>query len=1116
MTNTRHIETPRLPAALALLVTILAALALLGWRLDLPWLAQPLPELPTLSVVSAYALLLAALSLLLLRQAPRFRILGKVAAGLVFWVGLITLAEHWINPKITDFDLHSLLAAPFFPHLTDHAIHPSPHTAFGFCLLAGALLLADGRRAWQGHTSQLLAIALILETITVVTGYLFEAHRFYRSTPDLGMSPSASISLLALGVGVLVSQPQRGPMALLTAALPGSAMLRRLLPATLLLPPMLGWLVILGADAGWYAPSLVSAMIIVLLMTGGSFGLLTMGLRLNRNNAALYRSNELLEKTFSATQTLTAYLDHDFNFVKVNEAYAAADGRTAAELVGQNHFALYPNAENEAIFRQAIATGQPYICHARPFEYPDQPERGVTYWDWGLYPVFTPTGTVEGLVLNLLDVTERKRAEQQQMAAEAKFHQLFNVASDAIFIYDLSGRFVEVNDIACQRLGYSRGELLKLGPAEIDTAEFAKLLAERTQQLKENHQLVFESAHVAKDGRIIPVEISSRLIEFGGHPAALSIARDISQRKAAEAALRQSQEAIGALINATTESAILMGVDGTVHAINQIGAKRLKSTPEAVIGRNVYELFPAELATSRRNMVEQVLHNRQPLIAEDKRNSIQFEHHLYPILDDQGQVSQIAIYAKDITEARQTQASDGLIHNLDQQVLRGADPDNIMRMACAEMARLFDLPFIWLGRKESDGRIVMPAWAGNASEYQRHLMEIGVRWDDTPQGHGPSGLTIRSGRQQLFKIDDPGFSPWRAAAEKYGFNAILGLPLLVNGEVYGALTLYSAHAHAFDNPRTFERLASIAARLSVVLEMAQEHDRIRLLSAALASTSNGVFITDPAGHIKWLNAAFSRLSGYSAEEVMDQTPHLLYSGHQDKAYYQKLWETIQAGETWSTETVERHKDGTLFTVQQTITPILDRQGQISHFVSIMEDITARKETEAIIHRMAHFDALTELPNRATFHDRLSQALALAKRSEHQVALLFLDLDKFKSINDSLGHHIGDLLLKGVAQRLLACVRETDTVARLAGDEFTVILPQVEAVTDAATVAEKILAELDKPFPLEGHEVKTAASIGIALSPLHATDDEDLIKLADNAMYAAKADGRSRYRIHGQI
>jgi diguanylate cyclase (GGDEF)-like protein/PAS domain S-box-containing protein len=302
----------------------------------------------------------------------------------------------------------------------------------------------------------------------------------------------------------------------------------------------------------------------------------------------------------------------------------------------------------------------------------------------------------------------------------------------------------------------------------------------------------------------------------------------------------------------------------------------------------------------------------------------------------------------------------------------------------------------------------------------------------------------------------------------------------------------------------------------VALEMAMDQMQLRLIGAALASAGNGVFITDRRGRIQWINAAFTRLTGYAAEDALGSTPAILKSGKQNEAYYQTLWTTLLRGEIWSSETVERHKNGTLFTVQQTVTPIRDEKAEISHFISILEDITAQKETEARIQYMAHYDALTALPNRTLFYDRLRQALVQAKRNKHLCALMFLDLDRFKKVNDTLGHHIGDLLLQGVAQRITDCVRETDTVARLAGDEFVVILPHPVAREDAAVVAQKIVATLSEPFFLDGHKVKTGPSIGIALYPLDAVEDEELLKLADLAMYAAKHRGRNQYLFYADV
>jgi diguanylate cyclase (GGDEF)-like protein/PAS domain S-box-containing protein len=407
------------------------------------------------------------------------------------------------------------------------------------------------------------------------------------------------------------------------------------------------------------------------------------------------------------------------------------------------------------------------------------------------------------------------------------------------------------------------------------------------------------------------------------------------------------------------------------------------------------------------------------------------------------------------------------------------------------------------------------ASAGKATGYYAELEQIGVRWDDTPQGRGPAGMTIKTGDMQVFKLSDQGFHAWHDAAKHANLHAILGIPLIIRGEIYGAFTLYSERESAFDNPVTTQRLASIASRICVALETAMDQEQLRLLGTALSSAGNGVFITDQLGYIKWINSAFTRLTGYGAEEALGRKPSILASGKQDAAYYQHLWNTILQGNIWSSETEERRKDGTLFTVQQTITPIRDEEGKITHYISILEDITAQKETAARIQHMAHYDALTALPNRSLFYDRLRQVLVQAKRNAQMSGLMFIDLDRFKQVNDTLGHHIGDLLLQGVAQRIKDCVRESDTVARLAGDEFTVLLPHVEKREDAAAVAGKIVAALAEPFLLDGHDVRSGGSIGIAIYPADAGSDEALLQCADTAMYAAKQQGRNTYCFYQQ-
>jgi len=289
--------------------------------------------------------------------------------------------------------------------------------------------------------------------------------------------------------------------------------------------------------------------------------------------------------------------------------------------------------------------------------------------------------------------------------------------------------------------------------------------------------------------------------------------------------------------------------------------------------------------------------------------------------------------------------------------------------------------------------------------------------------------------------------------------------------------------------------------------------RLRLFEAALNSAANGIVITDVNAAIEWANPAFTAMTGRTLAEAVGRTPgEVLKSGRQDAAFYQRMWATILAGQVWSGELVNRRKDGSVYDEALTISPVTDMNGRIQHFVAIKQDISERKVTEERVQHLAHHDQLTDLPNRALLSDRLAQAVAQARRDRGTLALMFLDLDQFKPVNDTLGHDVGDLLLKEVALRLQSCVpRESDTVSRLGGDEFVILLAQMDKAADAVVVAGKILAALQRPFAIGPHEIGISASLGIAVYPQHGEDVNRLLKNADTAMYHAKKAGRNCYR-----
>jgi len=439
--------------------------------------------------------------------------------------------------------------------------------------------------------------------------------------------------------------------------------------------------------------------------------------------------------------------------------------------------------------------------------------------------------------------------------------------------------------------------------------------------------------------------------------------------------------------------------------------------------------------------------------------------------------------------------------------------------------------------------------------------------------------------------------------------------------------------------RTRELAESNQLLTSEVAERKVAQERLHLQAAALEAAANAIVITDVTGEIRWVNSAFTRLTGYSKEEVSGRKPQILKSGKHSSEFYENLWRTIKSGNVWHGEVTNRRKDGSLYEEEMTITPVRSDRGELTHFVAIKQDVSARKASEEALWRaeekyrtifedavvgifqmtpdgrplninralaemhgydspeellaeisnvgkqlfvdpsrqeewkqalaaegvvrgtevevyrkdrskkwvlvnvravrdaagniifhegtveditdrklaeqqvqfLAYYDALSELPNRTLLQDRLSKALAGARRRKDKVALLFLDLDRFKIINDSLGHSVGDLLLQEVAKRLKAWARDQDTVARVGGDEFVIVLNGIKDVADAAVAAERVVRAMTAGYVIRGHSLSITCSLGISMFPEHGVDGETLIKNADAAMYCAKESGRNNFR-----
>lgn len=294
-----------------------------------------------------------------------------------------------------------------------------------------------------------------------------------------------------------------------------------------------------------------------------------------------------------------------------------------------------------------------------------------------------------------------------------------------------------------------------------------------------------------------------------------------------------------------------------------------------------------------------------------------------------------------------------------------------------------------------------------------------------------------------------------------------------------------------------------------ITQRKSDESTLLVQTQAMEQSPNSIIITDFKANIEYVNAAFITNTGYTSEEVIGKNPRLLKSGNTPAHAYDSMWEALVQQKKWQGEFINKRKDGTNYIYSINVAPVLDTEGRTTHYIAIEEDISEQKKTQEKIHYLANFDALTGLPNRIQMDDHLQYTLNLAKRNEDQFALIFLDLDHFKTINDTLGHSIGDLLLIDLAKRLTDGLRDGDTVSRMGGDEFVLLLPETD-VNGAAQVAQKILTSIANPFHLENHELSVTASLGIALYPSDGSDIETLSKNADVAMYRAKKEGRNAY------
>ncbi|MDD3518121.1 MAG: EAL domain-containing protein [Chromatiales bacterium] len=453
-----------------------------------------------------------------------------------------------------------------------------------------------------------------------------------------------------------------------------------------------------------------------------------------------------------------------------------------------------------------------------------------------------------------------------------------------------------------------------------------------------------------------------------------------------------------------------------------------------------------------------------------------------------------------------------------QAIVRIDDIGELYGLICRIAATYGELRAAWIGLVDDDGNTIRIA-----AEYgldPDFLTTLRISRDaGDPQGRGPSGTALRENRHEVWNdfLAHPDAGPWREEASRCDYRAVAAFPLRREGRPVGSLSFYAGEVDFFDD-ELVALLEEMATDISFAMDNRLREQRrqqaeaeLRLAAKVFESNSEGIMITDPQTRILSVNRAFTELTGYAAEEVLGKNPNILSSGRHDHEFYRAMWHGIDTLGHWEGEIWNRRRDGEIFPQWIAISALHDDNGRLTHYIGISSDIAERKAYEERLQYLAHHDPLTGLPNHVLLRDRVEQALTHAEHTGQHVALLYLDLDRFKLVNESLGHPVGDQLIQAVVKRIRPCLHDTDTVSRQGGDEFLIALTEQGDNAAVAHTAQTLLERIAEPIEVDGHSLSMSASIGVSVFPEDGRDFDTLFRQADAALNEAKDAGRNTHR-----
>lgn len=848
----------------------------------------------------------------------------------------------------------------------------------------------------------------------------------------------------------------------------------------------------------------------------------------------------LLEQTFEQAAVGIARVDLDRVVITANRKFCEMTGYSKEELVGMplRRISHPDDRGRDTEGRMRLLAGEiDHLQSERRYIRKD----GETIWVRRTTSIARDVGNNnQNYIIVVEDITSRKLAEDGYRAS-------FEMAPVGIMHTAADRRILDVNPKLCEILGYTRDELLQMDTGQLVTPDY--LESDRPhymQQMLSGELQTYCSRrpYMRKDGSTVWTNrYISMVRDSAGKPLYfLRMIEDISERKRFEDALVQERQLLRTVVDNIPDRIFVKDLEGRfiLQNANNLRVHGVKSH-EDIIGKTVFDLFPPDMAHRLDDEDRRIMASGQPLLDREGRTHFGGQNkpawtgwHLtskVPLKKPDGTVYGLVGVNRDITERKLAEQRILRLNRFfstlsatNAAIVRARDRDSLLAAICRIAVTEGGLASAWIRLlNPKTGELAVVAQSGISKHYFegiRVTAEAG-----TAEGKSFGGIALRENRIMVSNdmLQDPLLSRWRARAVEYGFRALATLPLSCNGEVIGLLSLQARETGFFDG-ELVNLLQEMAGDISFALTNLSLQERHQATLRALQESDEQ--FRQLAQHIPqvfWITDAeqrstlyvspnYATITGLSTEELENNPKAWLAAIHEDDRDRVQYWRREKAPDgTYDIEYRVVRPDGSIRWVHDRAFPIHNVHGEVYRIAGIASDITDTKKSREQLSQLAHYDSLTHLPNRVLFNDRLRQSMGQARRSGWTLGLLFLDLDRFKLVNDTLGHSTGDLLLRQVAARLTACLRPTDTVARLSGDEFAVILPELAHEQNAGLVAKKILDAMAIPFNLEGHEIFITLSIGITLYPADSDDLEALIRNADAAMYSAKAGGRNNFQ-----